>query len=55
MALEDNITQIVHALDNLSEKFELKNDFGQTIGDELHQIEFQLSRIADCLEKLINK
>jgi hypothetical protein len=29
-----------------------KNDFGMTVGDELHSIEFQLSRIADSLEIL---
>ena len=55
MALEDNITDIVNSIDNLTEKFELKNDFGMTIGDELHSIEFQLSRIADALEKIANK
>ena len=55
MALEDNITDIVNSLDNLSEKFELKNDCGQTIGDELNIIAFQLSRIADSLEKIANK
>jgi hypothetical protein len=55
MALEDNITDIVNSIDELASKFELKNDFGQTIGDELHNIEFQLSRIADILEKIANK
>ena len=53
MALEDTITEVVNSLDNLSEKFELKNDFGMTIGDELHNIEFQLSRIADSLETIV--
>ena len=31
------------------------NDFGSTIGDELHDIAFQFSRIADALEKMANK
>ena len=53
MALEDTITEVVNSLENLSEKFELKNDFGMTIGDELHNIEFQLSRIADSLETIV--
>jgi len=32
-----------------------ENSWGQSIGDELHQIEYQLGRIADALEKLVNK
>lgn len=32
-----------------------QNDFGQTIGDELHDIAYQFSRIADALEKIANK
>jgi len=55
MALEDNITDIVNSIDNLAEKFELKNDFGYTIGDQLHQIEWKLSRIADALEEIAKK
>lgn len=29
------------------------NSFGITIGDELHSIDWQLSRIADSLETLV--
>jgi hypothetical protein len=32
-----------------------KNDFGQTVGDELHDIAYTLTRIADALEKIANK
>jgi hypothetical protein len=32
-----------------------KNDFGQTVGDELHDIAWTLTRIADALEKIANK
>ena len=32
-----------------------KNDFGMTLTDELHDIAFQFSRIADALEKIANK
>jgi hypothetical protein len=53
--LEDNITEVVNAVDNLAKKFELKNDFGQTIGDELHEMNWHLSRIADSLEKIAQK
>jgi hypothetical protein len=31
------------------------NDFGMSIGDELHDIAYQFSRIADALEKIANK
>ncbi|CAB4166365.1 hypothetical protein UFOVP849_30 [uncultured Caudovirales phage] len=31
------------------------NDHGQSIGDELHDIAYQFSRIADALEKIANK
>ena len=53
MALEDNITEIVNSIDNLAEKFELKNDFGMTIGDELHEMNFHLKTIAESLETIV--
>jgi hypothetical protein len=31
------------------------NDFGMSIGDELHDIAYEFSRIADALEKIANK
>ena len=31
------------------------NDFGMSLTDELHDIAFQFSRIADALEKIANK
>ncbi len=31
------------------------NDFGMSIGDELHDIAYQFSRIADALEKIASK
>jgi hypothetical protein len=31
------------------------NDFGQTVGDELHDIAWALTRIADALEKIASK
>jgi len=31
------------------------SDFGMTIGDELHDICYQFSRIADALEKIASK
>jgi hypothetical protein len=55
MALEDNITDVVNSIDELASKFELKNDFGYTIGDELHEIKFFLQSISESLEKIANK
>jgi len=55
MALEDNITEIVNSIDNLAEKFELKNDFGMTIGDELHEMNFYLKTISESLETIAKK
>lgn len=55
MALEDNITEIVNSIDNLAENFQLKNDFGYTIGDELHEMNFYLKTISELLEKIANK
>lgn len=31
------------------------NSWNQSVGDELHQIEYQLGRIADSLDKIANK
>lgn len=49
------LEDVCNAICDLEDKFDPKNDFGQTVGDELHQIEYQLSRIADSLEKIANK
>ena len=32
-----------------------KNDFGYTVGDELHEINWRLERIAVALETIANK
>ena len=32
-----------------------QNYYGQTAGDELHDIAYTLTRIADALEKIANK
>lgn len=52
------LEDVVDAINYLSEsvnEHDPKNDFGQTVGDELHGIEFHLSRIADALEKIASK
>jgi len=51
--LED-VTDAINGL-NDAITYQPTNDFNQTIGDELHSIDFHLSRIADALEKIANK
>ena len=51
--LED-VTDAINSL-NDAITYQPVNDFNQTIGDELHSIDFHLSRIADALEKIANK
>lgn len=55
MSIEDNIAEIAGALDNLADQINPTNDFGNTLGDELHQIEYQISRVADALESILKK
>jgi hypothetical protein len=55
MTLEDNITDIVNSIDELASKFQLKNNFGYTIGDELNEIKYFLKSISESLEKIANK
>lgn len=51
------LKDVVDELSNIEQAIliDQKNDFNQTVGDELHSIDFHLSRIADALEKIANK
>lgn len=51
--LEDKIESIANGLDFISDQLNPLNDFGNSVGDELHQIEYQLTRIADALETIV--
>jgi len=51
--LEDKIESVATGLDYISDQLNPLNDFGNSVGDELHQIEYQLSRIADSLEAIV--
>jgi len=51
--LEDTITEMVNSLDHIADQLNPSNDFGSTVGDELNGINFNLSRIADALEKIV--
>jgi hypothetical protein len=55
MSIEDNIENVAAALDSLLENINPTNDFGNTVGDELHQIEFQIGRVADALEQILKR
>ena len=52
------MNELNESLERIEEELELlnkPNDWGLSIGDELHQIEHQLGRIADALVKLAKK
>ena len=55
--MNENLQEIATELSNIEQALisPQTNSWGQTIGDELHQIEFQLSRIADALEIIAKK
>lgn len=53
--LEDKIESVANGLDFISDQLNPLNDFGNSVGDELHQIEYQLTRIADALEQIVKR
>ena len=55
MSIEENIAEIAGALDTLTDQINPLNDFGNTVGDELHQIEYQIMRVADALESILKR
>jgi|688.fasta_scaffold1838955_2 hypothetical protein len=55
MSIEKQITEIINSIDDISYHLNPNNDYGQTVGDELHSISWQLERIADILERLETK
>jgi hypothetical protein len=55
MSIEDNIESVASALDSIMDKMDPMNDFGNTVSDELHQIEYQISRVADALEQILKR
>jgi hypothetical protein len=51
----DTLVEVSNAIDALTDRLDPINDFGFTVGDELHNIHYQLERIADALESMIKK
>lgn len=51
------LEDVVDAIGSIGDDMNLNpsNDFNMTVGDELHNIDYQLSRIADALEALVKK
>lgn len=53
MSIEDSIIEMVNSIDNVADQLNPNNDFGNTVSDELHQIEYQIGRVADALEAIL--
>jgi hypothetical protein len=51
------LEDVVDELSNIEQAIliDQKNDFGYTIGDELHEIKFFLKSISESLEIIANK
>jgi hypothetical protein len=51
------LEDVTDAINSIGDNMNLNptNDFGMTVSDELHNIEFHLARIADALEALVKK
>ncbi len=50
--IEQTLKDIASSIDDVYGAMNPNNDFGQSVGDELHTIAWQLERIADVLEKI---
>ena len=57
MSTEYSLADVVGELSNIEHaiKSPNTNSWGQSVGDELHQMEYQLGRIADALEIIAKK
>jgi hypothetical protein len=55
MSIENNLESIASSLDDIFNGLTSTNDFGQTVGDELHTIAWQLERLVEVLEKIETK
>lgn len=53
MSIEDNIQDLSNSLDHIADQINANNDFGFTTSDELHNIDYNISRVADALEGIL--
>jgi len=51
--LEETLVELVNAVDNLNVNPE--NSFGQSLGDQVYDLTYQVQRIADVLEQIYSK
>ena len=51
----DALIEVANNLYEIATAINRPNDHGSSIGDELHDIAFSFSRIADALEKMADK
>ncbi len=49
------LQDVADAIGSIPDAMNPQNYYGQTAGDELHDIAYTLTRIADALEKIANK
>ncbi len=49
------LQDVTDAVGSIPDAMNPQNYYGQTVGDELHDIAYTLTRIADALEKIANK
>jgi hypothetical protein len=53
--VEYTLEDVADAIGSIPDAMNPENYYGQTVGDELHDIAYTLTRIADALEKIANK
>ena len=51
--IEETLQELVGAVADLN--LDPKNDFGQTVGDQLYELTYEVKRIADVLEQIYTK
>ena len=47
--------EVANEISELASRLDPKNDFGYTVGDELHELNYYLKSIAETLEKIESK
>ena len=53
--IEDTLKEIASSIDDLYGAMNPDNSFGQSLGDQLYDVCYQIQRIADILEKIETK
>lgn len=53
--IQEQITDLINAVDRVADQIDKQNDFGYTVGDELHEMNFYLKEIMEALQKIANK